>query len=82
MADDATGTITALEAEISQLMPMALDMIATVVDSPGMELEDYEALTAVVETQSPVLFLALLRTAAGLAAIAELSGDDVQALAA
>lgn len=76
-----SGPITQLDVEIGKLMPMALDMIGDVVDAPGMSVEDYEAITAVVETQSPVLFLALLRAAAGLAAIVELSGDDVRALA-
>lgn len=81
MTEAVTGGVAALEAEISLLMPMALDLVGTVVDSPGMDLDDYEALTAVVESQSPVLFLALLRTAAGLAHIAEMTGDAVRALA-
>jgi len=75
------GPVTELETEISRLMPLALDMIADVVDQPAMSIEDYEAITAVVELQSPVLFLALLRAGAGLAAISELYGDQVRALA-
>ena len=80
MSDVDTGPITALEREIGLIMPMALDLVATVVETPAMGPEDYEAVTAVVESQSPVLFLALLRIAAGFAAIADMDPDQVRAL--
>lgn len=81
MSTEDTSAIRAVEVQISQLMPTALDMIADVVDQPAMELADYEAITAVVETQSPLLFLALLRCAAGMAAVAGMTGDQTRALA-
>lgn len=81
--DDPTGdsTLRSIERLIGTLMPTALDMIATIVDEPAGNLDSYNRLLTVAEAESPVLLLAVLRTAAGLAAIAEMSGADVRSLA-
>lgn len=80
---DPTGdsTLRSVERLIGTLMPTALEMIASVVDAPTSTLDDYERLTVIAETQSPVLILALVRTAAGLAAISDMTGNDVRSLA-
>ena len=81
MRDQLPDSIEVAEALIGKLMPTALDMIAATVDSPGTSLEAYDATLAVAETQSPLLFLALIRCAAGLATIGDLTGDHIRALA-
>lgn len=71
-----------IEASISLVMPTALDVIATVVEAPAGDLTTYDRLLGVAEANPPTLFLALVRCAAGLAAIAEMDGTQVRALAA
>lgn len=70
-----------LEAHISELMPTALDMIGTIVDTPGSDINTYDRLLSVAEMNPPVLVLAILRCAAGLAAVSDMTGDQVRALA-
>lgn len=70
-----------METHLSLLMPTALDMIATVVDTPASDLDTYDRLLQVAEANSPALVLAILRCAAGLAAVSDMSGDQVRALA-
>lgn len=69
-----------VEAEIGLLMPVALDMVATVVESPGTSMEAYDALLTVAEENPPLLFLAVLRVAAGLAAICEMTAEQIRSL--
>lgn len=77
---DADTILRGLQAEIGRLMPTALDMIGTVVDDPGTSLDVYDGLISVAEAESPLLLLAIVRAAAGLAAIAELTGREVRQL--
>lgn len=77
---DAESILAETNAVIGRLMPTALDMIATVVADPGASLESYDALTAVAEQESPLLLLAILRAAAGLAHVLEMTPADVRAL--
>lgn len=80
MGEPTQPSLRDIEAEIGLLMPIALDMIATVVESPGTSVETYDATLTVAEQNPPLLFLAILRAAAGLAAISELTGDDIRSL--
>ena len=76
-----TSTAESVQAEVQRLMPTALDMIATVVDAPAFDFEVWSGLMEVAEQNSPLLMIALLRNAAGLAAILDLTGDQVRGLA-
>lgn len=78
----APELVADLEREIGRLMPTALDMIATVTDNPGGNWDLYSGLLEVCEAHSSILLLAVLRTAAGLAAIGEMDGKQVRALGA
>lgn len=78
---DAESILRSTEYEIGRLMPTALDMIASIVDKPGTDLDTYRRLSEVAEVGSDLVLFAVLRAAAGLAAIAELTGAEVRALA-
>lgn len=77
---DSMPTLQDLESEIIRLMPTALDIVADVVDQPGTSMESYDAILAVAEANPPLLFLAVVRCAAGFAHTADLAGKDVRAL--
>lgn len=79
---EVTGesALRATEHLIGTLMPTALDMIASVVEDPTSSLDNYDRLLTVAEVNSPVLLLAVLRCAAGLAAIGEVTAADIRAL--
>lgn len=81
MSTETEAVLSQMEAHISLLMPTALDMIATIVETPGSDLDTYDQLLQVVEAHPPALMLAILRCAAGLAAVSDMSGDQVRALA-
>jgi len=82
MSDEDTGPLAEIESELVRLMPTALDMVATVVDAPASDLDTYDGLLTVAEANSPLLLLAVIRVAAGMTVIAEMSGEQVRALAA
>lgn len=73
--------IADFETTIAAIMPTALDIIATIVDQPAMDLDAYERLVDVAAASGPPVVLALARAAAGLAYTLDLSGDAVRALA-
>lgn len=78
---DAPETaIEAVQAEVVRLMPVALDLIATVVESPAPSWDVYAGTLEVAEQQSGLLMIAVLRAAAGLAAVLEMTGEQVRAL--
>lgn len=80
MGQPATPSLRDVEAEIALLMPVALDMIATTVEDPATSLETYDALLTVAENNPPLLFLAILRVAAGLAAVCEMTPEQIRSL--
>lgn len=76
---DAESILLTTHREIGRLLPTALDMIATVVEDPGGTLENYDRLLTVAEAESPLLLLAVLRAAAGFAAVMEATPEDIRA---
>lgn len=82
MGQPTPTSIKDLETEISLVMPTALDIIAEVVADPGMTLERYETFLTLAEANPGTLFLALLRVSAGLAAIADMTPDQIRDLGA
>lgn len=78
--EDQTSSLADFEGTVAEVMPVALDMIATVVEDPATSWERYAALLEVAEQTPPQLMLALTRIAAGLAVIAEMSPAQVRAL--
>lgn len=80
MREAMPSTLQATQVAIGALMPTALEMVASIVADPGTSLEGYDALVAVAEQESPLLLLAVLRVAAGLATVAEMDSDQVLAL--
>ncbi len=81
MSPDTQSTLQATEAEIARLMPTALDIVAAIVDEPATSWDTYAGTLEVAEQNSPLLLLAMARAAAGMASIAELTSDQVRALA-
>lgn len=69
------------ERTLGQIMPTALDMIASVVESPGTDWDTYAATLEVLDQAGPMLPLAILRAAAGMATAAEITADQVRQLA-
>lgn len=76
--ENGASTLRQIEHLIGTLMTTAMDMIATVVEDPSSSLENYERLMSVVEAESPVLLLAVLRAAAGLAYVADMSPQEIR----
>ena len=75
------SAIEAVQAEVERLMPTALDLIASVVESPAPSWDVYAGTLEVAEQSSGLLLIAVLRAAAGLAAILEMDGAMVRKLA-
>lgn len=75
------STLEATVDAIADTMPVALDMIATMMDEPTPSWETFAGLLEVAEQTTPLLILALVRSAAGLATVAEMTPDQVRALA-
>jgi hypothetical protein len=73
-------TVEAVQRMIADLMPVALDLVATVVDEPTPSWDSYSGMLEVAEQESPLLLLAVLRSAAGLAAILDMTGEQIRAL--
>lgn len=69
------------ERTLGEIMPTALDMIAAVVEAPGTDWDTYSGTLEVLDAAGPLLPLAILRAAAGIAAIAEISPGEIRALA-
>ena len=82
MSDDTSTTIDQAEAEIAGLLPTACDMIATVLGENPPTFETYAGLMEVAEQASPLLLCAVVRMAAGLAYMSELTPDDVRGMPA
>lgn len=69
------------ERTLGQIMPTALDMIAAVVEAPGTDWDTYSGTLETIDQGGPLLPLAILRAAAGIAHVAELRPDQIRALA-
>ena len=80
MSVDQTSVLAAAEASIVELMPTVADIVATIVENPKMDFDDYAGLLEAAEVQGPLLFITLVRLAAGLAAIAECTPEQVRLL--
>lgn len=78
--DAPESAIEAAQAEVMRLMPTALDLIAAVVESPAPSWDVYAGTLEVADQQSGLLMIAVLRAAAGLASILDMTGDQVRAL--
>lgn len=75
-------SLAELEQTLGQVMPTALDMIAAVVEDPGTDWDTYSGTLETIDQGGPLLPLAILRAAAGIAHAADFTADDVRALAA
>ncbi len=78
--DSGETAIEAVQAEVARLLPTALDLVAAVVESPAPSWDVYAGTLEVAEQSSGLLLIAVLRVAAGLAAILDMTGDQVRAL--
>lgn len=79
-AVDVAQLFRELEEQIADLMPVAADMIATTMVTGEPSLDDYDAMLTLAEEQPSQLLLAILRTAAGLAHVAEMTPEQMRAL--
>ena len=82
MSGDTVSTIETAELTIAALYPTAADMIATTLANNPPDFDVYASFMEVAEAESPLLLCAVLRLAAGLAAICDMAPEDLRQLPA